>query len=170
MVTVGQKAPDFITPAVVDGEGQMLELFAQLREHDAAALIFEPADFVPTGTAELRAVQAAGWDDSPDLLVVGLTGDSLYSHVAYADEYDLRLPLVSDFHGGIAESYDLLLEEWEGHSAIPARGTVVVDGDWTVRAVETVDPLDSRSTPPVEQAHETLADLGLDLARPDVGY
>ena len=170
MVTVGQKAPDFITPAVVDGEVQMLELFAQLREHDAAVLVFEPADFVPTGTAELRAVQGAGWDDNPDLLVVGLTGDSLYSHVAYADEYDLRLPLVSDFHGGIAESYDLLLEEWEGHGAIPARGTAVVDDDWTVRAVETVDPLDSRSTPPVERAAETLADLGLDITRPDVEY
>lgn len=170
MVTTGQKAPDFITPAVVDGEVHMLELFAQLREHDAVVLVFEPADFVPTGTAELRAVREAGWHEHPDVLVVGLTGDSLYSHFAYADQYDLPFPLVSDFHGGIAESYDLLLEEWEGHSAIPARATVVLDGDWTVRAIEQVEPLDSRSPAPVERATETLRELGLDVARPDVRY
>lgn len=170
MVTLGQKAPDFITPAVVDGEGQLLELFAELREHSAVVLVCQPADFVPTGTAEFRAVQAAGWDDRADLRVVGLTGDSLYSHFAYAREYGIRFPLVSDFHGGVAESYDLLLDEWEGHSAIPARATVVIDGDWSVRAIETAEPLDSRSVPPVERAAETLVDLGVEVTRPDVQY
>lgn len=170
MVTTGQKAPDFIKPAVVGGDVQMLELFAELREHSALALVFQPADFVPTGTAELRAVREAGWHDHPGLLVVAVTGDSLYSHFAYANQYDIQFPLVSDFHGGIADSYDLLLDGWEGHSDIPGRATVVVDGDWTARAVERVDPLDATSPPPVERAGDTLRELGLDVTRPDVRY
>lgn len=170
MVTTGQQAPDFIRPAVVDGDVQMLELFAELREHSAVVLVFQPADFVPTGTAELRAVRDAGWQDHPELLVVGLTGDSLYSHFAYATQYDLRFPLVSDFHGGVADSYDLLLEEWEGHSDIPGRATVVIDGDWAVQTVERVDPLDSSSPAPVERATGSLRELGLEVTRPEVAY
>jgi hypothetical protein len=71
MVQTGQKAPDFIRPAVVDGDVQMLELFAEVREHRAVVLVFEPADFIPTGTAELQAVRTAGWHDRSDLLIVG---------------------------------------------------------------------------------------------------
>ena len=170
MVTTGQKAPDFIKPAVVDGDTRMLELFAALDEHSAVVLVFEPADFVPTGTAELRALREADWHDHPELLVVGLTGDSLYSHFAYTTQYDIPFPLVSDFHAGIADSYGLLLSDWEGHSDIPARATVVVDGDWEVRAVEQVDPLDTRSPPPVARATETLRELGLELQTPAVRY
>ncbi len=170
MVRTGQKAPDFIRPAVAGGDVQMLELFAEVREHGAVVLVFEPADFVPTGTAELRAVRAAGWHDRPDLLVVGVTGDSLYSHVAYAAQHDLPFPLVSDFHGGVADSYDLLLADWEGHSDIPSRAAVVVDGDWEVRAVERVDPLDSCSPAPVERVTDTLHELGCPVTRPTVRY
>jgi peroxiredoxin len=170
MVTTGQTAPDFIRPAVVGEDVQILELFAEMREHRAVVLVFEPADFVPTGTAELRALREADWHDHPDLLVVGVTGDSLYSHVAYATRYQLPFPLVSDFHGGVADSYDLRLEEWEGHSDIPGRATVVVDGNWEVRAVERADPLGSASPAPVERATGSLRDIGLDVARPEVAY
>ena len=170
MVAPGQKAPDFIRPAVVDGEVQMLELFAELREQAVVVLVFQPAAFVPTGTAELRAVREANWHDHPNLLVVGVTGDSLYSHFAYATQYDLSFPLVSDFHGGVADSYDLLLADWEGHSNIPGRATVVVGGDWTVRATERVDPLDTGSPPPLERVTDAVRGLGPEVAQPDVRY
>jgi peroxiredoxin len=168
MVSVGQTAPDFAGSAVHEGEGRMLELFALVREHDAVALVFEPADFVPTCTAEFAAIRDAGWHAHPSLAVVGLTGDSLFSHAAYADQYDLPFPLVSDFHGGIADSYDLVLDEWEGHSRIPARATVVVDGDWEVRAVESVSPLSAGSPAPVERVTDALHEAGVDVERPDV--
>ena len=134
MVTTGQKAPDFIRPAVGDGDVELLELFAELREHRAVVLVFEPAAFVPTGTAELRAVCEAGWHEQPALLTVGLTGDSLYSHFAYATQYDLAVPLVPDFHGGVADSYDLLLADWAGHSHLPAPPTVALARDLAVPA------------------------------------
>lgn len=170
MVEPGQTAPDFVGSAVAHGAGTVVELFAEIRRHEAVVLIFQPAAFVPPGTAEFQAVAGAGWADAEDLFLAGLTGDSLYSHAAYADHYGLRFPLVSDFHGAIADSYDLLLSEWEGHSSIPGRATIVIDGDWEIRALETTEPLSTVSPAPVERVTDTLVDIGLSIDKPTVQY
>lgn len=171
MVTPGEKAPDFAASALVDGEGVLLELFKEIRAHDAVVLYFYPADFVAECTAELVALRDAVEEASDDLAVIGLSGDSLFSHSAYADRYNLPMALVSDFHGGIAESYGLLAEEWEGHSHIPERAAVVVDGDWEILAVERVeDPLEWTAPSPVERASEALQSAGVDMETPRVDY
>lgn len=171
MVEVGQKAPDFIAPGVVEGDGRMVELFAELEATEAIVLVFAPAAFVPTTTAEFCAIRDAGWSEHPEIGVFGLSADSLFSHAAYAREYDIPFPLVTDFHGGIADSYDLLAEEWEGHRNIPRRATVVIDSNWEITLVESVpNALDEVRPAPVEQAGEVLVDLGLDVAIPTVSY
>jgi len=171
MIDVGVKAPDFIAPAVTDGRGAELELYRLVDRHDAVALCFAPANFVPTCTAALAAVRDAGWHEREDFAVVALTGDSLFSAFAYADRFDLPFPVVADFHGGVADSYDLLAESWEGHSDIPRRATVVVDGDWTVRFAEaTADALDRPAPSPVQNATATLRELGIEADRPRVNY
>lgn len=169
MVAVGQQAPDFRAPAFVGDGGDVLELVSEIKNNEAVVIMFAPADFVGPVTAEWLAVQEA-WDDTRGLSLIGLTGDSLFSHAAYADEYNVSLPLVSDFHAGIADQYDLLLSEWEGHQHIPARATVVIDGDWQVRAVERADPLAQDSPAPSERASRELDELGFDLSRPAVEY
>jgi len=168
MVTTGQKAPDFAGAAVQDGEAHGLELFGAVDSHDAVVLVFEPADFVPACTAELCAVRDANWHATPGLSVVALTGDSLFSHAAYADQYGFSFPLVADFHATIADSYGLCLDEWESHSHVPGRATVVIDADWTVRAVESVPPLSDASPAPVERVATTVQELGLDATAPVV--
>ena len=171
MIDVGVKAPDFIAPAVAGGRGVELELYRLVDRHDAVALCFAPANFVPTCTAVFAAVRDAGWHDHPGLAVVAITGDSLFSGFAYADRFDIPFPIVSDFHGGVADSYDLLAESWEGHSDIPRRATVVIDEDWTVRSAEaTHDALDRPAPAPVENATATLREIGLDVDRPRVEY
>lgn len=171
MVTRGEKAPDFIATALVDGEGVTVELFRQIQSHEATVLYFYPADFVPECTAELLAVRDAGWADRDDLSVIGLSADSLFSHAAYADRYDLSMPLVSDFHTSVAETYDLVIEQWEGHSYVPERAAVVIDGDWEILAVEQVtDPLEWAAPAPVERAGETLQSAGIDAEMPHVSY
>ena len=171
MIDTGATAPDFIAPAVVDGAGAELELFRLVESHDAVALLFAPATFVPTCTAALAAVRDAGWGARDDLAVAALTGDSLYAAFAYADRFALPFPVVADFHGGVAESYDLLAGSWEGHSDIPRRATVVIDGDWTVRFAEaTADALDRTDLAPVQRATEALREIGIDAARPRVDY
>ncbi len=168
MITTGQKAPDFAAAAVQNGEARGLELFAEIDSHDATVLVFEPVDFVPACTAELCAIRDADWQATPGLSVVALTGDSLFSHAAYADQYDFRFPLVSDFHATIADSYGLHLDSWESHSHVPGRATVVVDDDWTVRAVDSAPPLSEGSPAPVEHAVTALRELGIGVASPEI--
>ncbi|RLM67684.1 redoxin domain-containing protein [Halorubrum sp. Atlit-26R] len=179
MIDEGATAPDFIAPAVAAssddeataGAATKLELFRLVEAHDAVAVLFAPATFVPTCTAEFAAVRDAGWHVRDDLAVVALAGDSLYAAFAYADRFALPFPVVADFHGGVAESYDLLADSWEGHSDIPRRATVVIGGDWTVRFAEaTADPLDRADPAPVERATETLREVGVDVERPRVNY
>lgn len=171
MVTTGDSAPDFIATALVDSEGVSLELFREIRSHEATLLYFYPADFVPECTAELCAIREAGWLQHEALAVIGLSGDSLFSHAAYASQHDLSMPLVSDFHGGVAESYDLLVDDWEGHRHIPERAAVVIDGGWEIRTVEREDePLARASPAPVERAHEQIQQAGVDVPRPQVRY
>ena len=171
MIGVGDTAPDFIAPAVSGEAADELALFRLVEAHDAVALLFAPATFVPTCTAAFAAVRDAGWGARDDLAVAALTGDSLYAAFAYADRFALPFPVVADFHGGVAESYDLLADSWEGHSAVPRRAAVVIDGDWTVRfAAATDDPLDRADPAPVERAAETLRGLGLDVDRSRVDY
>ncbi len=171
MVRRGEKAPDFIATALVDGEGVTLELFRQIRTHDAVVLYFYPADFVPECTAELDAMREAEWHNHDGLAVIGLSGDSLFSHAAYAEYHSIPFPLVSDFHGGVAETYDLLKAEWQGHNHIPTRAVVIIDGDWEVLAVERVsDPLEWADPAPVERVGEVLRSVGIDAATPSVSY
>jgi peroxiredoxin len=171
MIDVGATAPDFVAPAVADGTGVELELYRLVSDHRAVVLTFAPADFVPTCTATFAAIRDAGWHDRPEAAVVALTGDSLFSGFAYVDRFDLPFPLVADFHGDVADSYDLLAESWEGHAGIPRRATVVLDDDWTVRFAEaTRDALDRPAPAPVENATATLRDLGIDVDRPRVEY
>jgi peroxiredoxin len=171
MVDVGDTAPDFIAPAVSDGTADELALFRLVEAHEAVALLFAPATFVPACTAAFAAVRDAGWGARDDLAAVALTGDSLYAAFGYAERFALPFPVVADFHGGVAESYDLLADSWEGHSDIPRRAAVVIDGDWTVRFAEaTPDALDRADPAPVQRATEALRDLGIDAARPPVDY
>lgn len=171
MVERDQTAPDFIAPAVSDGQVIELELFRLIDEHDAVVLLFYPADFVPACTAELVAIRDAGWASNDDIAVVGLSGDSLFAHFAYADRFSLPFPLVSDFHGSIADSYGLLTDEWEAHTDISKRAVVVIDGEWTVRFVaESRDALDQVEPAPVERAGDAVAELDIDLPRPQVDF
>lgn len=171
MLEPDQIAPDFILPGVADGVGDTYDLVGFVENHRAVVLLFYPADFVPTCTADLVAVQRAGWPDENDLAVVGISGDSIYAHAAYAEEHGLAFPLLSDFHGGAAESYGLLADSWEGHDAIPMRAAVVIDDEWTVRAVETADPLAEVSPAPVEAVAGDLEEvLDVSVSRPRVEY
>lgn len=171
MLESGQVAPDFILPGVEDGVGDTCDLVGFVENHRAVLVLFYPADFVATCTADLVAVQRAGLPARDDLAVVGISGDSIYAHAAYAEENGLTFPLLSDFHGGAAESFGLLADSWEGHDAIPVRAAVAIDGEWTIRGIETADPLAETSPAPVETVASDLEDaLGRDVERPTVSY
>lgn len=131
MISVGQKAPDFSLPGVVGREPAVYDLHREI-ERGAVLLLFFPADFMPVCTDELRAVARAGWHGREGLSVWGLSGDSIFSHAAFAEEHGLSFPLLADFHGSVADAYGVRYDDWQVHGPAPMRAVVLVDPDWNV--------------------------------------
>ena len=106
----GTRAPELDAPATPDGRR------VKLADHKGSpvGLIFYPGDFTPVCTNELGLFNEL----LPELeglgaRVFGISCDSLWAHVAYVKELNLRIPLLSDFHpkGEVARRYDVYRED-----------------------------------------------------------
>jgi peroxiredoxin len=146
MIQEGQTAPDFALPGVEGGEPAIHELFRPIEGGDTVLVWFVPATFLPTATAELSAIQFAGWHDIPGLRVWVLSMDSIHASAAYADQHDLSMTFLGDA-ASVAGCYGVRQEEWEGHYGAPKRAVFLIDSDWSVAftwttedAFEAVDP------------------------------
>jgi peroxiredoxin Q/BCP len=100
-LTVGQPAPSFSLPSA---DGQTITL-AQFRGQ-WVVLYFYPRDNTPGCTKE-----ACGFRDhygelqQAQAVVVGVSTDSVASHVKFIRKYDLPFLLLSDSEGQVARSY-----------------------------------------------------------------
>lgn len=170
MIEDGATAPDFSLPGIVDGQPAYYNLMDPLREGCAALLLWYPVDFVPTITPDLLA--ASEWLDRDDLVVWGISSDSLFAHEEYADTRGVEIPLLADLHATIADAYDVVHEDFRGHAGVPKRAVFVVDPDWTVRyAWSSDDPLSTPAESPLVGAVDVLASiLEESVETPDVTY
>jgi peroxiredoxin len=106
---------------------------------------------------------------TPGLEVWAISGDSVYAHAAFAKEFDLNFPLLSDSHGEVAAAYDVCYDELEGHARVPQRAVVLVDTDCTVRyAWQTDDAFEKPDFFPVKAALDELAAERDDFGADDV--
>lgn len=111
MVREGEKAPRFELPGVRNGEFERVTLGETIGEA-ILVLAFYPGDFDPvcndfsTGLDDLALLSM-----QRDISVFGLSGDSVFSHRAFAEEYDLRIPLLSDVDGAVAAEYGVLADD-----------------------------------------------------------
>lgn len=162
MVEQGEAAPDIRLPGIVDGTTRTFSLQAAADRGQAVLLIFYPFDFSPVCTTELCAIQGAEWLALEESLEVwAISGDSVYAHEAFADEYNLTFPLLSDSDGEVAGAYDVQYDEWEGHACVPKRGVILVDTDQTVRYVwKTDNALEKPDFFPVKTALDELLSDG----------
>lgn len=107
----GDDAPAFGLPAVVDGEFDRRSLADSLGD-EVIVLMFYPADFNPAcdedgsdvGELDLFTMQK-------DVTIMAISPDSVHSHRAFAAEYDLKIPLLSDTRREAAEAYDVTDDE-----------------------------------------------------------
>ena len=154
-IEVGETAPDFQRPGVDRGEFAMYDLHRAIDHGDAVLLVFYPTDFLQLPTDAFQAMHRAGWTTRTGLTVWGISGDSIFAHHAYADEYGIDLPLLSDFHAGVASHYGLDIDDWEGHGRTPSWAWVFVDDGWTVRRVWSDPPTPRWTVPPVADFIDT---------------
>ena len=159
MIQEGDTAPDISLPGVADNTIDIFSLDTALDANRAVLLLFYPFDFSPVCTNELCAIRDAEWFQfTPDLNVWGISGDSVYAHRAFADEFNLNFPLLSDSHGRVADAYGVCYDEWEGHERIPQRAVVLIDTDQTIRYIwQTADAFEKPDFFPVKAALDELA-------------
>ncbi len=171
MIENGQKAPDFALPGVEGGTPAVYELFRPIEDGDAVLLWFVPATFLPTATAELRAIEAAGWHGVSGLQVWVLSMDSIYAAAAYADRYDLSMAFLGDGRSA-ANYYGVEYDEWEGHYGAPKRVVFLVDTDWRVGFRWTIEDAFARPDPsPVERVAGPIRERFSEAEQPPpVGY
>jgi peroxiredoxin (alkyl hydroperoxide reductase subunit C) len=106
----GAAAPELDVPATPDGN--RIKLADQ--RGSPVVLVFYPGDFTPVCTGELGLFNEL----LPDLQAFGakvfaISCDSLWSHIAYAKELNLRIPLLTDFHpkGEVCGRFDVYRDD-----------------------------------------------------------
>lgn len=109
MLQVGVKAPDF---TLLDKEGNEVTLSNILKEHNTVVLYFYPKDSTAGCTK-----QACGFRDSYEeyqklnVPVIGISKDSVKSHMNFATKQELPFILLSDPELKAINEYDVYHEK-----------------------------------------------------------
>ena len=151
MLEVGTKAPDF---TLQDKHGNLVSLSDF--HGRKVVLYFYPKDNTPGCTREAIAFAAAyeGFK-ARDVVVIGISKDSVASHLKFAQKYDLPFVLLSDPDHAVIEAYGAWQEKknYGKVSMGVVRSTFIIDEQGNI---EKVMP----KVKPDTNAQEVLAYLG----------
>jgi alkyl hydroperoxide reductase subunit AhpC len=73
--------------------------------------------------------------------VLGISGDTPFSHAEYHKRHALPFPLLSDLHRSVIQAYGV----WDEERNVAYRSTVIVDREGRVRWSQSGDRLMTRS-------------------------
>lgn len=171
MIDVGSDAPRFQLPGADDGDVGEFALDDYAGD-SIVVLAFYPADFSPTCTDELCALRDLDlFAMQRDVVLLGISPDSAYSHRAFAAEYDIGYPLLSDSVGNVAERYGVLRDQFQGHERVPQRSVFVLDANLTVEyAWAGESQVDLPDLEAVRDAVEAVQDDGTAIERYRTGH
>lgn len=157
MSLVGKKAPQFVAPAVLNGEEIVSDFTLPIGEKNIV-LFFYPKDFTFVCPTELHAFQEKLAEfEKRDALVVAVSTDSEESHLAWLNtEKDhggiqgVTYPMVADLAKTISMDYEVLAGEYSTDfeterivfEGLPVayRGTFIIDKNGVIRH-ETINDL-----------------------------
>ncbi|CAM3734329.1 peroxiredoxin [Deinococcus frigens] len=126
MSLVGQPAPEFTLPA---NTGDTVTL-SSYKGHQNVVLVFYPLDFSPVCSMQLPEYSGRQ-DDFAEAgaAVLGVNRDSIHAHRAWAAEYGIEVPLLSDMNLNVARQYGVAIDE----RGISGRAVFLVDKGGVVR-------------------------------------
>ena len=133
MLEVGMKAPNF-TLSDKDGNAVSLSDFAG----KTVVLYFYPRDNTPGCTRQACAFAGAYEEfKALDVVVIGISKDSVASHVKFAEKYHLPFILLSDPERQAIEGFGVWQEKknYGKVSMGVVRSTFVIDGNGVIEKV-----------------------------------
>ncbi|MBS1714365.1 MAG: redoxin domain-containing protein [Armatimonadetes bacterium] len=122
-LAAGIRAPAFCLKCTPDQEVALDDFLGR-----PVILAFYPADFSPVCSSEMALFNEILPEFQRfDAVLLGLSVDSVWCHLAFAKQDNLRFPLLADFHpkGEVAKSYGVYRED-AGESD---RALFVIDKD-----------------------------------------
>lgn len=135
MLNIGDKAPDFLGTDECGNE-------VRVSDYKGRKLVvyFYPKDSTPGCTAEACSLRD-GMDDLVEAgyAVVGISADSVASHVRFKEKQNLNFPLIADVDKKTIEAFGAWGEkQMAGRKYMGIiRTTFVIDGNGTVERVIT---------------------------------
>ena len=133
MLTIGTQAPDF-TLFDKDGNAVSLSQFFGKR----IVLYFYPKDNTPGCTRQACAFAGAYKEfEARDVVVIGISRDSVASHQKFAEKYELPFILLSDPDRQAIEAYGVWQEKknYGKVSMGVVRSTYLIDAEGKIEAV-----------------------------------
>lgn len=148
-VKVGDKAPDFTLPSQMGDNVSLNEYIGKKN----IVLFFYPKDESPGCTKEVCSFRDS-YQQLTDLgaEVLGVSGQSVESHAAFASHYGLPFLLLSDVDNKVRNLYGVPATM----GIIPGRVTYIIDKKGFVRHIFNSQTQDTRH---VEEAKRSLEDL-----------
>ena len=133
MLPIGTKAPDF---TVFDKDGKSVSLSDFLGKR--VVLYFYPEDNTPGCTRQACAFAGAYKEfEARDVVVIGISRDSVASHQKFAEKYELPFILLSDPERIAIEAYGAWQEKknYGKVSMGVVRSTYLIDAEGNIEAV-----------------------------------
>jgi peroxiredoxin len=117
---IGQSAPDF----GLKGPGGQVVSLSEYRGRNNVVLVFYPLAFSPVCSHQLPMIERAmARITACGGVVLGVSVDSHFANVAFAERLSLSFPLLSDFNRKVSAAYGVLNEEL----GVSERAVFVVD-------------------------------------------
>ncbi len=130
LLSPGTPAPDF---TLKSGDGETVSMSDLTGQK--VVLAFYPLDWSPGCQNQMDAF-SAGWDQvsGSGAKVFGISVDSHWSHKAWKEARDLKIPLLSDFHpkGAVGQAYGVYNAERGSHRRV----TYYVNEDGVITDVD----------------------------------
>lgn len=138
MLEKGTNAPDFKLYSTPDQCLSLSELKGK-----KVILVFYPADWSPLCSDELSIFNTSSkLFEKSNAIVVGISVDSRWSHMAFAKDRSLHFPLLADYEpkGEVSKLYEAY-DDVKGHSK---RAIYLIDEDgviqWSYLSPEGINP------------------------------
>jgi len=151
-VKTGDAAPDFtanyLTAADANGKRDRKAVkLSEFKGKKNVVLAFFPAAFSPGCTTEMAKYQEnTGEFNSNNTVILGMSVDSVWANVAFAEKLGVQFNILSDAKRDISRAYGVFDEQ----SVIARRTTFVIDRQGVVQKVfmaqEALDPSHALAT------------------------